>query len=58
MSVKVLPQHHLEFLSLKRGCIGSSESTLIKMPLTLMEITCHGSLVTVLWNMLICTSFR
>ena len=32
MSVKVLTQHHLEFLSLKRGCIGSSESTLIKVP--------------------------
>ena len=32
MSIKLLTEHHLEFLSLKRGCTGSSESTLIKMP--------------------------
>ena len=32
MSVKLLTEHHLEFLSLKRGCTGSSESTLVKMP--------------------------
>ena len=32
MIVKLLPEHHLEFLSLKRGCNGSSESTLVKMP--------------------------
>ena len=32
MSVKLLPEHHLEFLSLKGGCKGSSESTLVKMP--------------------------
>ena len=25
-------EHHLEFLSLKGGCTGSSESTLVKMP--------------------------
>ena len=25
------PEQHLEFLSLKRGCTGSSESTLVKM---------------------------
>ena len=30
MSVKLLTEHHLEFLSLKRGCTGSSESTLVK----------------------------
>ena len=30
--VKLLNEHHLEFLSLKKGCRGSSESTLIKMP--------------------------
>ena len=29
MSVKLLTEHHLEFLSLKGGCTGSSESTLI-----------------------------
>ena len=33
MRVKLLTEHHLEFLSLKGGCTGSSESTLIKMPL-------------------------
>ena len=33
MSVKLLTEHHLEFLSLRGGCTGSSESTLVKMPL-------------------------
>ena len=32
MSVKLLTEHHLEFLSLKGGCKGSSESTFVKMP--------------------------
>ena len=32
MSVKLLTEHYLEFLSLKIGCTGSSESTLVKMP--------------------------
>ena len=32
MSVKLLTEHHLEFLRLKEGCTGSSESTLVKMP--------------------------
>ena len=31
MSVKLRNEHHLEFLSLKGGCTGSSESTLVKM---------------------------
>ena len=31
MSVRLLTHLHLEFLSLKGGCTGSSESTLIKM---------------------------
>ena len=30
MSVKLLSKHHLEFLSLKGGRTGSSESTLVK----------------------------
>ena len=30
--LKLLNEHHLEFLSLKGGCTGSSESTLVKMP--------------------------
>ena len=32
MIVKLLTEQHLEFLSLKEGCTGSSESTLVKMP--------------------------
>ena len=32
MIVKLLTEHHLEFLSLKGGCRGSSESTFVKMP--------------------------
>ena len=32
MIVRLLTEHHLEFLSLKGGCTGSSESTLVKMP--------------------------
>ena len=32
MSVKLLTEHHLEFLSLRGGCTGLSESTLVKMP--------------------------
>ena len=44
MNVKVLDEHHLEFVSLKGGCTGSSESTLVKNA-TLCEITCHSSYV-------------
>ena len=32
MIVKLLTEHHLEFLSLKGVCSGSSESTHVKMP--------------------------
>ena len=32
MTVKLLTEHHLGFLSLTGGCTGSSESTLVKMP--------------------------
>ena len=42
MSVKLLTEHHLEFLSLKGGSTGSSESTVVKNA-TLLEITCSGS---------------
>ena len=31
MIVKLLTEHHLDFLSLKGGCRDSSESTLVKM---------------------------
>ena len=32
MNVKVLSEYHLEILSIKGGCTGSSKSTLVKMP--------------------------
>ena len=32
MVVKLLTEQHLEFLSLKGGCRGSSESTHVKIP--------------------------
>ena len=32
VTVKLLAEHHLEFLSLKGGCICSFESTLVNMP--------------------------
>ena len=41
MIVKLLMEHHLEFLSLKGGCRGSFEST--RENTTLFEITCQGS---------------
>ena len=31
MIVKLLTEHHLEFISLKEGCRGSSEYTHVKM---------------------------
>ena len=32
MNIKLLTEHYLELLSLKGGCTGSSESTLVRMP--------------------------
>ena len=32
MTVKLLTEHHLEFLNLKGGCTGLCESTLVKVP--------------------------
>ena len=32
MSLRLLAEHHLEFLSLRGGCTGASESTHVKMP--------------------------
>ena len=42
MNVKLLTEHHLEFLSLKGGYRGSSESTLVK----LLEISCQFYVVS------------
>ena len=47
MIVKLLTEHHLEFISLKGGCTGSSEFTLTCQNTTLLEITCHSSLIWV-----------
>ena len=46
MSVKLLTEHHLECLSLKGGCTGSSESTLVKMPHCWKS--CHSSIMGLL----------
>ena len=47
--VKLLAEYHLEFLSLKAGYRGSSESTLVKMPhcwkshaLAQIKLLCQG----------------
>ena len=36
-----MTEHHLEFISLKGGCTGSSESTLVKMPHWKSHVTAH-----------------
>ena len=41
MIVKLLTEHHLDFLSLKGGCRGSSESHMSKCHI--VGISCHGS---------------
>ena len=42
LRVKQLTEQHLEFLSSKVGCTGSSESTLVKMPHCLKShVTAH-----------------
>ena len=47
MIVKLLTEHHLEVLSLKGGCTGSSESTLVKIPhFWKSHVTAHIILVT------------
>ena len=47
MIVKLLTEHHLEFLSFKGGCTGSSEPTLVKMS-SFLEISCCGSYYSML----------
>ena len=55
MTVKLLTEHHLRFLSLKGGCTDSSESTLVKVPhcwkshvtaQMLSGLTCWCTLIT------------
>ena len=48
MSVKLLNEHHLEFLSLKGGCTGSSEFTLVKTQhCWKLHVTAHISKITI-----------
>ena len=48
MIVKLLTEHHLEFLNLKGGCTGPSESTHVKIPhCWKSHVTAHFSLVSV-----------
>ena len=49
MIVKLLTERHLEFLSLKGGCTGSSESTHVKMSnCWKSHATAHIIIITVL----------
>ena len=41
MSVKLLTEHYLVFLSLKGDCTGLSESTLVKMPHWKSHVAAH-----------------
>ena len=41
MTVKLLTEHHLEFLNLKGGCTGSSESTLVRCHMVGNHVTAH-----------------
>ena len=57
MIVKLLTEHHLEFLCLKGGCRGSSESTLVKMsnccksPVLAQFVMCpHPAVCMILFN--------
>ena len=49
MVVKLLTEHHLEFVSLKGGCRGSSEFTLTCQDVKLLEISCRGSNLLLLY---------
>ena len=51
MSVKLLTERHLEFLSLKGDCTGSSESTLITMPhYWISHVTARILNLPFIWN--------
>ena len=41
MDIKLLTEHHLEFLSLKGGCTGLSESIYVKMPIVGNHVAAH-----------------
>ena len=54
MIVKLLTEHHLEFISLKGGCRGSSESTHVKMPHCLKS---HALAHFKIFNYVSCTNY-
>ena len=56
MNVQLLTEHHLEFLSLKGGCTGSSESTLVKIPHCWKSHVTAQCLVTLLVTMIVLTA--
>ena len=54
MTVRLLPEQHLEFLSLNGGCTGSSEFTLVKIPHCWKpQVMAHMDLVSVCNNFII-----
>ena len=53
MTVKLLTEHHLEFLNIKGGYKGSSEFTLVKMPHCLKPHATAYIIVTHLLRVLI-----
>ena len=47
MTVKLLTEHHLEFLNFKGGCTGSSESTIVKIPYCwTSHVTAHMMIIS------------
>ena len=68
MIVKILTEHHLEFLCLKGGCTGSSESTLVKMPncrksramaqMVWFQIVVTDSLSVLIWDQTVCKGYQ
>ena len=53
MTVKLLAEQHLEFISLKGGCTGLSEFTLVKMPhCWKSHVTAHVSILALVAIML------
>ena len=51
MIIKLLAEHHLEFLSLKGGCRGSSESTVVKMSKFISHM-CDQSRISIYFRIL------
>ena len=58
LSVKLLTEHHLEFLSLKGDCTDSSESSLVKMHIVENHMSRLNYIVSVHYNTLVETILR